>query len=363
MRLIDASDRSTGKHQSPELTLNERTIAIAVSMPRRTQTDALMFADLDALAGVDVWISYDDGKVWGPLGGFASYGGVHIRRDGTVAAESKMLIRVPPGRNRRLMVELATDKRARLACDVEEILAPDTGRLMLAIAYDSGDFTSSAANVTSLTTAAFTIAGSDRILMGGIGSGAGTPVDPSGMKWGGSGGVALTQRGSTVNVGAFVKVSQFSLVAPAASSDTLYGSWPGNQDETVIGGASYTGVDQTVPHGTQATASGSLAAVSTVNVSSASGEVVADVTMFLDLGGNLNTLTEGALQTPRVDIAQVGGAAYEAFGMSDEPGDATITMSWTVNTGTCDWGILGIPLKPASGVAPTRVSSLLRMGI
>lgn len=221
----------------------------------------------------------------------------------------------------------------------------------MAIAYDNAASTSSAANVASLTTASWTISGSDRILMAGVMSGAGTPVSPNAVKWGGSGGTALTQKGSTLSFRTFGRVSQWYLIAPTASSDTLYCSWASNQDETALGGASYTGVDQSTPHGTQATATSDAGSQDpTVNVSSASGELVVDVAAILDENGARTTLTVGASQTARVDIDQVGGAAYESFGMSEEAGAGTVTMSWTglnsiLNVG---WGILGVPLKPVS---------------
>ena len=225
----------------------------------------------------------------------------------------------------------------------------------MAIAFDNAASTSSASNVASLTTGAWTIAGSDRIVMGGILSGAISPVDPANMKWGGSGGTDLTKRGATVDIGAFVKVSQYSLVAPTAESNTLYGSWGSNQDETAIGGASYTGVDQTTPHGTQASATGNGAnPTATVNVNSASGELVVDVVGALQTDGDITTLVAGASQTARVDIDNVGGVAFECFGMSEEAGGATVTMSWDIDTtggGDTEWGIIGIPLKPAGAAA------------
>lgn len=225
----------------------------------------------------------------------------------------------------------------------------------MAIAFDNAASTSSASNVASLTTASWTIAGSDRILMGGIASGAGSPADPTTMKWGGSGGTALTKRGSTVNIGSFGKASQYSLVAPAAASQTLYGEWPSNQDETVIGGVSYTGVDQVTPHGTQATATGSDATPS-VNVSSAAGEVVSDVVFHVDVLGITTGITAGTGQTYRVEIDQVGGGSFESFGMSEEAGAGTVTMSHAIaGPSSPDWGILGIPLKPAAGGAADAV--------
>lgn len=182
--------------------------------------------------------------------------------------------------------------------------------------------------------------------MAGACSGAGTPANVSAVKWGGSGGTDLTQRGSTLNIGLFGKASQWSLVAPTAASQTLYASWPSNQDETGLGGVSYTGVDQTTPHGTQATATNELAP--TVNVTSAAGELVSDVVWHVNPVADTTTITAGASQTARVNIGSIGGAGFESLGMSEEAGSATVTMSWTIDGTTTDSGIIGIPIKPAA---------------
>jgi hypothetical protein len=236
----------------------------------------------------------------------------------------------------------------------------------MAIAFDNAANTHSGANVASLTTAAWTIAGSDRILMGGIFSGAGTPVDPTSMKWGGSTGTDLTKRGATVDIGLFCKLSQYSLVAPTAGSNTLYGSWGSNQDETAIGGPSYTGVDQTTPHGTQASATGSATdPTATVDVTSASGELVVDVAAGQAFLGGIG-MTAGASQVARVEIDDVGAAGVECFGMSEEAGAATVTMSWAMVGTTMDWGIIGIPLKPATGggaASVFKVDQMLMLGV
>lgn len=351
MNLIPSATRNSGSYQSPSFKVNDRTVAIVLSVPRKTTADVTMFAPDDVLVGARIFASYNDGQTWGEMGSFTAFGGYYVRRDGTVATESRMVIKLPPGVNRLITAEVWSDKRCKVAVNIEEILGVDGSALMFAIAYDNAQSTSSASNVASLTTAAWTIAGANRLLMGGIMSGAGTPVNPSGMKWGGSSGTALTQRGSTVNCGSFGKVSQFSLVAPTAASQTLYGNWGSNQDETAIGGVSYTGVDQATPHGTQTTASGT-GNTPTVNISSAAGELVSDVVMCLDQAGALTAFAAGAGQTERVKIASVGAAGFEAFGMSEEAGGVTVTMSWsaTVSSGTNDdWAILGIPIKASSG--------------
>ena len=232
-----------------------------------------------------------------------------------------------------------------------------------AIAFDNAASTSSAANVSSLETGSWAIAGSERILIAGAMSGAGTPVAPSAAKWGGSGGTDLTIIGVSTNFATFGHMSQWRLVAPSASTTTLYVSWPSNQDETAIGGASYTGVDQTTPLGTQASATGApISTAATVDVSSAAGELVVDVVAFLDNSGNITSLTAGAGQTARVDIDLVGGLDFESFGMSEEAGAATVTMSWTGTGTNTGWTIKGVPLKPSGG-APTCVPMLTLLGV
>ena len=234
----------------------------------------------------------------------------------------------------------------------------------MAIAFDAAISTSSAANVASLTTGAMTISGSNRIVVGGACSGAGTPVNPTAVKWGGSSGTDLTQRGATLNIGSFGKAGQWSLVAPATGSATGYVSWGSNQDETAVGFTSYTDVDQTTPHGTQATNTGTTDKLPTVDVTSAVGELVTDVCWHVNQAGDTTGITAGAGQTSRVEIDQVGGSSFESLIMSEEAGAATVTMSHTIaaTASGVDWGILGIPLKPAGAVANTRVYRLPLMG-
>ncbi len=109
-----------------------------------------------------------------------------------------------------------------------------------------------------------------------------------------------------------------------------------NNRETVIGATSWTGVNQTTPLGTLSTANGNSGTAS-VNVASATGEVVVDVAANIDAG----LLTVGPGQTQhwnRNDVDVTGGH-------SNEPGAATVTMSWAMPSDF--WAIVAVPLKPA----------------
>jgi hypothetical protein len=223
----------------------------------------------------------------------------------------------------------------------------------MAIAFDNSIDAFGAAAITTLESASFTVgSGSDRILMVGVLSGAGTPVDPSAVKWGGSSGTSLTQVGATVNIGSNVKLSLWRLVNPSAGASTIHVTWGSAQDERALVAASYTGVDQTTPLGTAATATGASSSAITVNVSSAAGDLVVDAAGFLDDGGANRTLAVGADQTSR---AEVEGAdlGFEGLGMSEEAGAATVTMSWTISAAVNAWGTIGVALKPAAGGGAT----------
>ena len=138
---------------------------------------------------------------------------------------------------------------------------------------------------------------------------------------------------STATNGNGPVASLWRLVAPDTGANTV--SMDVTSQVTSSGGAvSYTGVDQTTPFGTAATATGASTTPSVV-VSSASGELVVDA---LSSGGN--TPTAGAGQTSRIALANF-------FGMSEEAGAASVTMSWTTDTSN-EWAIVGAPLKAAA---------------
>lgn len=222
---------------------------------------------------------------------------------------------------------------------------------MTAPAYDNSINAWSASNVASLTSAAFAVSGANRFMVGFIASGAGSPADPSGMKWGGSGGTGLTKQGATLSFGTYFKLSCYTLLAPAAQTSTLYGNWPSNQDETIIGCVSATGVDQAASLGTIGTGTGTNLSPS-VNVTTAVDDFVVDCVWAGDTGGFGRTLTAGANQISRQEVEGANPTIYEAFGMSTEVATGTTTtMSWALSgTGSIDgWGIFAVPLKPAAG--------------
>lgn len=204
-------------------------------------------------------------------------------------------------------------------------------------------------NVSTLESDSFTVGGANRVLYAFVSSGAGSPVAPTSVKWGGSGGTALTQLSTTLTVSSFGRLSLWRLIAPAATSSTIYADWGGNQDERFIIGVAVEDADQSTPNGTVATATGTNLTPS-VAAASVSGDLVLDGVFFLDTAGGAKTLLAGAGQT---SLQEIEGAdtGYEGTGASRETASgASTTMSWTINSAPIDeWGIFAFAVNAATG--------------
>jgi hypothetical protein len=203
-------------------------------------------------------------------------------------------------------------------------------------------------NVSTLETASFAIGGSNRGLLVFAFSGAGSPVAPTSIKWGGSGGTALTQLSSTQTVTIYGRHSVWWLTAPTATTSTVYADWGSNQDERFLLCIALQDVDQVTPYNTVATSTGSTT-TPTVNATSVSGDLVIDGVAFLDLSGSGRTLTAGASQT---SLQEVEGAptTYEGVGCSYESAaGSSTTMSWSISGAVDTWGIFALAINAATG--------------
>lgn len=210
----------------------------------------------------------------------------------------------------------------------------------MAVAFDAAS--SAKGTLVSSLSWSHTCAGSDRLLWVGAGNGAFSPSLTTSVTYNG---VSMTEIDDTIQ--GFAHLSCHRLTAPATGAHTVAVTYAGVNDEAIAGAVSYTGVDQTTPVGTFAGA-GSASTTPSVNVSSASGELVVDA-VYASVAISGNTLTVGSGQTARVDDEDAG-SGFGALGMSEEAGAATVTMSWTLGS-NADWRIGGIPLKPAAEAA------------
>jgi hypothetical protein len=232
----------------------------------------------------------------------------------------------------------------------------------VSVAFDAvSPDTSSNGNVSSLTSASWTVAGADRLLLGAMAAGAGSVAAHNAMKWGGSGGTGLTQVGSSVNVGANGRLSAWRLTAPAAAAQTLYAEWAAAQDETMAGGTSYTGADQTTPIGTPATATGTAtgsgATNMTVVVPTAVGDVVWAVFFVLDGNGNSPLLTPNGTPTPtgryEIEGATLGFEAIQIQEVVATGTSTTVSCAVQPTSGSlaADWGAIAFVVNAAAAGA------------
>jgi hypothetical protein len=165
----------------------------------------------------------------------------------------------------------------------------------------------------------------------------------------------MTQIGTTIDVGANVKMTLWRLIAPNAVSSTIHATWAGNQDERWIIGVAVQDADQGTPNGTVAQATGSTLSP-TVNATSVSGDLVLDFMSWLDIGGDSGTCAVGASQFEMQNLGAAEISAYEGAGASRETASGvSTTMSWTVSDAAAiDWGTFALAVnEAAAGAAST----------
>jgi len=160
------------------------------------------------------------------------------------------------------------------------------------------------------------------------------------------GGVNLVFVGTDINTTAGgIRTYLYHLVDPKSGANNIVVSYTGNVVNGVLA-VSRTGVDPNNPIGTMVSADSSGGAL-TVGASSGDGELVIDSAGAVQ--DNPGTLNVGALQTMRV--RQGTTASFNiSGGISDEPGQASVTMSWTATSSNpLGWAIVAVPLKPKVG--------------
>jgi hypothetical protein len=128
---------------------------------------------------------------------------------------------------------------------------------------------------------------------------------------------------------------------PAATANTsiIFSSTP---TAAVVGTISFTGVDPTTPTGTAVLATGAGSPAS-VTVSSASGELVLDCLNSL-AAGSAPSVASG--QTSNWSDFDAGGYTHNAS--SYVSGTPSTVSAWTLS-GSPQWAMLGLSIKPAGG--------------
>lgn len=147
---------------------------------------------------------------------------------------------------------------------------------------------------------------------------------------------------SNASCGNQCRVALYGLANPGAATANLSVSFSGSYTGAVIGAVSYNGVDPTTPTGTAVSATGSGSPAS-VTVPSNSGEIVMDCLGSMAAGG---VPSEASGQTSNWSLFDANGFTHGASGYL--PGAPSTVSAWTIS-GTPQWAMLGVPIKPIGG--------------
>lgn len=210
-----------------------------------------------------------------------------------------------------------------------------------------GSGNSGGAGAYTCTISSLTVpSGSNQILLVGIGfgyKGSGN-VTPDSVVFNTS--ESCTKLGD-YNLGLYSGVSLWYLKNPTATTADVVAGWS-DSFRTAMVAAVFSGVHQTTPFGTPAGNTGTGTTAATVDVGSASGEVVVDVVGAVRYNSATQP-TQGAGQTFLAwNQSSVDDSTAAMAAMSYEAGATTTTMSWTLADAGDDWSSYGVALKPAA---------------
>ena len=219
----------------------------------------------------------------------------------------------------------------------------------------------SSASTTSGTTLAWSHvvgSGTNRILMVGITIGGnsttGAVSTVTSVTYG-SQALTLVPNTAISAANAEIRTEIWYLLAPNTGTNTITVTLPAGARSITGGGVSYTGVDQTTPFGTAASATG-VGTTASLGVTSAVGQRVLSVVGF----DSSPTLTATSPQTSRWNIIVDAAACNCNSGAgSDQAGAAgTVTSSYTSSENQ-DYTIAAVPIRPApAGVATTTFTQI-----
>jgi hypothetical protein len=219
------------------------------------------------------------------------------------------------------------------------------------------DTVTSGQGLAATITVSHTTSGTDRLMLVGISATQYTASAPA-ISTVTYNGVALSFVGTLNGGGSYGEtVWIYQLVAPATGTFNVVASFstaPSNG--AVVAAVTFTGVNQSTPLGTFASAAGISGTTASVNASSASGELVFDTIAYW----GCNSVTVGAGQTQQWNVNYCVPGHITGAG-STKPGAASVTMSWTLQYSS-SWTIGAVPIKPA-GCSVTPAPFLYRKPI
>lgn len=209
------------------------------------------------------------------------------------------------------------------------------------------------ASATTLESASISLAGADRrLLVGVLSADAGTPVDPSAVRWKGSGGTSLTKDTSVGgSVSANGSLSFWQLVAPATGSGTIHVTWGSNQLVRALIAVAVQDANQSSYTAHNATGTNTTPSDS---VTSTAGDLVIDFAAFIRLAGGSATISPTAGQTSLqeiegADLDAGGGGVGGLVSSSKSASGASTTMSWTISMAPDNWRTILVAIPAVGG--------------
>lgn len=189
----------------------------------------------------------------------------------------------------------------------------------------------------------------------------GAPATPTAVKWGGSGGTAMTLIDDTGVVESFLRACTYRLIAPTVQTSTVYVDFGATVSEVVIIAENWVDTDQTTPNGTIVSAHGTgFTPDPAVTVSSATGKTVTDYCGRFSDGNMTAAGGQTVIQQGQVSNVLNGSASYKA-------GAASVTTGWSGNAaGTVSsyqWVSVGIPLNDVAGGGGPALTDLDTDGV
>jgi uncharacterized repeat protein (TIGR01451 family) len=226
------------------------------------------------------------------------------------------------------------------------IVNSSNATLIVNVPITVGNSSSAGTNGTTLTWSHTVGSGTNRILIVGVAIHNSARTVSSATY----GGQNLNYIGQSVDGGGKIIVNLYELLAPPVGTTNV--TIIINAGDHLSGGAvSFTGVSQTTPLGNFASAGGGPVSSGSVNVASATNELVVDI---MGTTGDAITLTPGGNQTQRWNISTGSGGADALGASSTQLGAGTVTMSWTLNHPQA-WALGAVSLKPFTAPPPPPI--------
>ena len=227
--------------------------------------------------------------------------------------------------------------------DARDVSNPDIGADEYISLLEVDSVSSSRSGANNLTIS-HTTSGTDRLMLVGVSFNNDAYETVSSVTYNGA---ALSLVDSVAEADD-ARVEIWSLVAPDTGTHDVVITFSAQLTRSAVAGVTtFTGVHQTTPLGTFASANAPNPSPgpATVNVSSATNELVFDTVAC----ETCTSLTVGGGQTQRWNLSEEMSSAMGAG--STEPGAATVTMSWALGSGD-HWAIGAVPIKPSGGSPP-----------